>query len=170
MAMVWPVPSSARTVDAVGGADLGRRVGDRPGGRTQASRRWRSPLPLIVSVSTIERAFELGVSALGELCRRCVDRAGDPRMALPLKVRALVLSRSGRSDPGIRPGGGRGQADRPIAAQGDAAVSAAVLLLGALKIITPVPLTLRVAGDREAAALDDVDAGVHRQLGVARDA
>ena len=29
MAMVWPVPSSAQVVDAVGGADLGRGVSDR---------------------------------------------------------------------------------------------------------------------------------------------
>ena len=35
MAMVWPVPSSDSAVDAVGGADLGRGVGDRPGGRSQ---------------------------------------------------------------------------------------------------------------------------------------
>ena len=42
-------------------------------------------------------------------------------------------------------------------------------LLPALKIVTPEPVTLALPETREAAALDDVDAAIQGEPGVARD-
>ena len=73
-----------QVVDAVGGPDLGRGVGDRPGGRAS------SVTVLAIAVAADRQRIDdrsrsglstadLGVAALGELGRRRVDRAGHPR-------------------------------------------------------------------------------------------
>ena len=59
-------------------------------------------------------------------------------------VMGSELSRTGDHDSGVGPGGRWAQILRPVAAERDAAVCAAVFgyLLPALKIVTPEPVTL----------------------------
>ena len=133
MAMVWPVPSSDEIVDAVGGPDLGRGVGDRPRGRRQA-RALAIALPLRVSGidddgDRVAGTADLGIAALDKLGCRCVDRAADPLHGVAAEGQGFrVADGPGRSES-RRMSRLWAVSERAVAAQGDAAVSAVLFLV-----------------------------------------
>ena len=104
-------------------------------------------------------ALSCGVAALGELGRRRVDRAGHPLHGVAAEGQGLgVVAGLEDHDAGVGPGGRRGQVVRAVAAQRDAAVGAARggVLAAGVEDHHARAADAGVAGDREAAALDDV--------------
>ncbi len=130
------------------------------------------PLPLTVSVSTIDGRIELRIAALGELGRRSVDRAGHARGVAAQGEGLGIVARLEDHDPGVGPAGRRAQVEGAVAAERDAAVGAARagIVAAGVEDRHPGAGDARVAGDRETPSLDDVEAAIQRERAVSRNA